>query len=271
MAAPEAISMQEVAMRRLDDPGWGYVRAGLIGAVVAAVVLLALPVTAAVGDALKLGKGNAADAVTSLSGAAAANLRLTNTQADKPALDLRVAAGAPPLKVNSGAMVQWLNADRLDGRDGTNFAPAGHDHGSTYLGIDAKAADADKLDGKHLYQVRPLAAGCSTTNAPDAASWECLVNISPATSGTITFSGSLGILFNSDEVSALCSFWLDGVVQAPSVRLLDMATGEWGQCASEGYSTGVTAGPHTIVFKVDTFVSTHLDAGSVEVMFFPTG
>jgi hypothetical protein len=41
-----------------------------------------------------LGKPNTADAVTSLSGSAAANLKITNTQAASPALDLRVALDA---------------------------------------------------------------------------------------------------------------------------------------------------------------------------------
>jgi hypothetical protein len=39
------------------------------------------------------------------------------------------------------------DSDKLDGLDSTDFAAAGHDHDSDYLGITAKAADSDKLDG----------------------------------------------------------------------------------------------------------------------------
>jgi len=40
-----------------------------------------------------------------------------------------------------------LDADLLDGHEGTYFATASHTHSSTYLGLTAKAADANKLDG----------------------------------------------------------------------------------------------------------------------------
>jgi hypothetical protein len=123
-------------MRHCNDSGGGLGRGILIGAAITAVVMWSFPVVAAVGGNLILGKANAADAVTSLSGAANANLRVTNTQAASPALDLRVVAGAPPLKVNSTARVANLNADRLDGKHASAFLPAG-----------GKAADADLLDG----------------------------------------------------------------------------------------------------------------------------
>lgn len=118
------------------DSGGGVGRGILIGAVVAAVVMWSFPVVAAVGDNLLLGKANTADSVTILSGPANANLRITNTQAGSPALDLRVEAGSPPLKVNSTARVANLNADRLDGK-----------HASAFLLAGGTAADANLLDG----------------------------------------------------------------------------------------------------------------------------
>ena len=45
-----------------------------------------------------------------------------------------------------------LDADTLDGNHATAFATAGHNHDSTYLGISAKAADSDKLDGLNSTQ-----------------------------------------------------------------------------------------------------------------------
>lgn len=41
-----------------------------------------------------------------------------------------------------------VNADRLDGLDGSAFATAGHDHDADYLAIGGKATDSDKLDGR---------------------------------------------------------------------------------------------------------------------------
>lgn len=46
-----------------------------------------------------------------------------------------------------GITAKAADADKLDGLDSTGFATAGHDHNAAYLGITAKAADSDKLDG----------------------------------------------------------------------------------------------------------------------------
>ncbi len=50
-------------------------------------------------------------------------LRLTN-QGAGPALDLKVEAGSPPLKVNSAEQVASLNADLLDGQEAAAFQAA---------------------------------------------------------------------------------------------------------------------------------------------------
>ncbi|MBM3957440.1 MAG: hypothetical protein FJ313_05245, partial [Gemmatimonadetes bacterium] len=124
-------------------------RAALVGAVVAAVVLFTFPVIAAVGGNMILGKPNTADATTFLTGAAPnSNLRIINSQAGAPALDLRVVAGSPPLRVNSAGWVRWLNADRLDGKNAAAFSLVGHNHAGVYLPVGGKAADSDLLDGQ---------------------------------------------------------------------------------------------------------------------------
>jgi len=40
------------------------------------------------------------------------------------------------------------DAEKLDGKDSTEFAAANHNHAGDYLPINGKAADAEKLDGK---------------------------------------------------------------------------------------------------------------------------
>jgi hypothetical protein len=72
------------------------------------------------GDPWRLGRPNAATTVTQLAGKQGVNgamLRITNNNAgpNDTALDLRVKAGEPPLRVNSAAKVTSLNADLVDG------------------------------------------------------------------------------------------------------------------------------------------------------------
>jgi hypothetical protein len=79
------------------------------------------------GQAWILGQNNAATAVTKLAGAAGVDgpmLQLINNNADPDdtALDLRVQAGEAPMRVNSDTKVADLNADRLDGKDQSEFA-----------------------------------------------------------------------------------------------------------------------------------------------------
>jgi hypothetical protein len=124
-------------------------RWALVGAVVAAVVVLSLPVVAVVGGNLILGQANSANAVTSLSGSATANLQITNTRAGSPALDLQVVSGAAPLKVNSRARVANLNADRLDGKNASAFLLAG-----------GTAVNSSLLDGRDSSAFAPQGVVC---------------------------------------------------------------------------------------------------------------
>lgn len=105
----------------------------LVGlSVILAVVLgVATMAFAANGDALRLGRGNVATAVTRLGGVAGVDgpmLRITNNNPDTndTALDLMVQSGEPPMTVNSSARVTNLNADQLDGKDEGQFATRLH-------------------------------------------------------------------------------------------------------------------------------------------------
>jgi hypothetical protein len=79
-----------------------------------------------VGGVFNLGKTNTVNAITKLTGSVAgSSLQIINSSTDAAAsaLDLRVASGKPPLKVNSTTKVANLNADRLDDKDSTELAP----------------------------------------------------------------------------------------------------------------------------------------------------
>ena len=85
----------------------------------AAVGLAAVP-----GDPLRLGRVNAIDKLTSLTGSVPGALLKVDNNGGGPAMDLRVEAGAAPFKVNSAEPVPNLNADLLDGRGAGAFLPA---------------------------------------------------------------------------------------------------------------------------------------------------
>jgi hypothetical protein len=91
-----------------------------------------------VGATFNLGKTNMVNALSILTGSANdAMLRIVNNDvgASATALDLQVAAGKPPLRVNSPTKVANLTADMLDGRDSTDFVqgPGEADHGESAM------------------------------------------------------------------------------------------------------------------------------------------
>lgn len=120
------------------------VGAAVVLAMVVGVANTALAGTG-VGAAFNLGKANKVNALSRLVGGASSAMLLVDNNGTGPALDLQVGPSevapdektAAPMKVDSGALVENLNADRLDGRDA-----------SAFLAADGKAADADRLDGR---------------------------------------------------------------------------------------------------------------------------
>lgn len=78
-----------------------------------------------------------------------------------------------------------LDADTVDGSHAASFAASGHNHDLTYLGISAKAADSDLLDGHDTayFQV----AGSYLTSEADGVVGNEVTN---ATDSTLTRSGS---------------------------------------------------------------------------------
>jgi len=221
------------------DPGWGYVKAGLVGAFVAALVMMSVPVVAAVGDALKLGQANTANQVTDLSGSAAAgNLRLTNNLAGAPALNLKVTSGSAPFKVDSGAWVRWLNADRLDGRD------------------------ADQL--------RAISSQCQNDSIPAGSNWTCTMTITIPRAGYLLMSGSVDIYETSGAGSSpWCTFSIDGTVLPASHRYLYIDQWEAGVCSSEIRGQR-GAGTYTVTFDLGGVgAASFPDDGSAWVLFIP--
>jgi hypothetical protein len=121
-------------MRKMTKKALGIARgtALTLGVAVMMAMLLGVATTAlagtGVGARFDLGKTNTVNAVTKLVGSVAGpSLQLDNnsTNAAATALDLQVEPGKAPMKVNSDAKVANLNADKIDGKDSTQFQPAG--------------------------------------------------------------------------------------------------------------------------------------------------
>jgi hypothetical protein len=98
----------------------------VLGAVVSAVTVVASAAIAGtgVGGVFNLGKTNAVNASTVLTGVATGTqLQVSNssTHAGATAIGITVADGKPPLVVNSKTKVKNLNADQLDGLDSSEL------------------------------------------------------------------------------------------------------------------------------------------------------
>jgi hypothetical protein len=112
-----------------------------LGAVVSALTLTTTAALAGtgVGGVFNLGVKNSVNGTTTLTGrVAGSQLQVTNTSARSGAtgIGIRVAAGKPPLVVNSSAEVVHLNAGMVDGKPATAFLP-----------VTGTAANSAKLGG----------------------------------------------------------------------------------------------------------------------------
>lgn len=91
----------------------GLVVAGVaVGLFVSASGVLA---GSGIGGVFNLGKGNAVNAVTSLTGSTSTRLLQVTNNGTGVALRLTVKAGAAPMQVNTSVKVANLNADQVDG------------------------------------------------------------------------------------------------------------------------------------------------------------
>jgi len=90
----------------------GHFSSALLGGLVVAVVVAALPAVAGNGDYLILGEKNTARRITRVT--TKNGFLLRTTKADTPAATFEVVSG-PPIAVNSAALVEELNADLLYG------------------------------------------------------------------------------------------------------------------------------------------------------------
>lgn len=100
----------------------------VLGALLVGVLLVSmLPVEAATGDPVIAGAENQAGQQTTLRSNSLSTLTLVNSRStDGSALSLFTPVGTPPFRVNRGALVRRLNADKIDGMHASELAvPSG--------------------------------------------------------------------------------------------------------------------------------------------------
>ena len=187
MAAKKALSMTlRMARGTATAMGLAVMLAVVFG--VGTAALAAVP-----GDPFELGRINTIGKITGLAGTTDnALLRLDNDSkgANATALDLRVNPAKPPMRVDSFAKVEKLNADLLDGQSADQFVSLG-----------GKAFDSGNLDGKDStayfsgknYGVFQVAGG-----GGGGSSKTLEVNCDP---GDTVLSGGGGSLDSEDHLS----------------------------------------------------------------------
>lgn len=100
-----------------------FLKGALIGGVGAGVVLAAAAAMAGtgIGSVFNLGRSNSVNNGSVLKGHAKDAMLTVRNRGSGTALRLRVRAGKPPFTVNSATRIRHLNADRIDGVNGSKL------------------------------------------------------------------------------------------------------------------------------------------------------
>jgi hypothetical protein len=163
-------------------------------ALVAGVASLAVAKTPSGGEmasAILKGVSNTETAVTTLI-----------NQGTGAALSLRVRPGDPPLTVNADAGTATnLSADKLDGKDSTEF-----------LGATARAADSDKLDGKDSTDFAPAGTATAYAARTEQTSmhndpFDVVSKNVPAGSYAVNAKAALRNADDDDEALVVCNLY----------------------------------------------------------------
>jgi hypothetical protein len=235
-------------------------------ALVLALVMGAATMALAVvpGDPFRLGQTNGIDQISTLVGnAATPMLRIDNgsTAAGATALDLRVEAGKPPMKVNSVTKVAKLNADTLDGEDSTGFYAAGSKVADSAHADQAdsatdaqNASNADTVDGKHASDF--------------AAAYERTVVVSPVGTDAENGTALLDAITNITAASASKPYLLH--IEPATYDLGDGSLGmkEWVDIEGSGeLNTVITSGVTNQEGCDDQSTGTVIGANNAEMRF----
>ena len=216
-----------------------------VGLAVVLAVMLGVATTAiaaAPGDPFRLGKANPINKLTKLVGKGEAPRLVVQNRGNGVGLRLLVKPGKPPMTVNSGAKVNRLNADQIDGR--------------------------------HAEQLTRVAFAKERTDALVGEDGTVLsTSITAPTDGFLVIDASSNVSnpFQSDILS--CLIRVDGAPDVPSVRSLEL-NGDDGLNRHEDCSTDtvvfVGAGDHTVeLHGLSVGSGSRFSASTLSALFVP--
>ena len=223
------------------DDGFNF-RSGLAGGLIAAIVMMAAPAVAGVGDAIILGVRNFGSAETEIQGTERGPLvRFDNNHDSGFAARFEVKPGNAPFAVNSGKKVLRLHAD--------------------------------KLDGFSAEQLIRVTFGASP-NAPDANGDAVSAEIVAPWAGWLVMSGSIDANGNTEDLYT-CRLQVNGLTAPGTIRgsKVDDGGGEHTDNDAENCSTTgvmqVGAGTHEVsLLMADRNTAAFLEA-SVWAIYVP--
>jgi len=151
-------------------------RSALAGGLIAALVMVTLPVLGSVGDAIRAGLTTKAGEQTVLKGNVdSQNLKLVNT-GNGQAASFVTESGRAPFKVNRAKKVKKLNADKVDGYSATQLAPR-----AAFIANDDIPDGADYALGTLIEAPAPgillMSAGVDAYNEDSDIFLRCLLRV----------------------------------------------------------------------------------------------
>ncbi len=171
-----------------------FFKGTVLGAVVGSLTLVSTVAVAGtgVGGIFNLGQSNSVNATTTLTGATSGKqLQVTNSSTGVGAagIGIKVAAGKPPLVVNSSTKVAGLNADKVDGLDATAFQRPLNSTCQNNTAVSAVTSSGAVTCSRSA--VRPIALDLASGQLPVGASLGPsslrLYLVCPSTGGHVTF------------------------------------------------------------------------------------
>lgn len=213
-----------------------------------------------VGGVFNLGFSNTVNAITSLVGSVAGpSLRIDNnsTNALATALDLQVEPGKAPMKVNSAIKVTNLNADKVDGIDGTTLLPNNQvraDGNQTSTAIDDFTSFSIPVISKSF-------------TAPTSGFLHITGSISAEEDCSLPGSGWLGYKLRLDSTDVT-----GGTYELDYEDCAHFDTDTFGDSGAASAVVPVSAGSHTVHLVATEFGSgSFITTRSITAIFVPNG
>lgn len=216
----------------------GHFVSGLLGGLIAVMLMAALPAVAGNGDNMIIGEKNTAKTVTRLN--TRGGLRIDNFKAGNPALILQVQPGTAAIQLNTAAWIENMHADLLDGYQAHEMMRVAH-------------AESANIDEVAVFGASAEAAVLTATiDAPTAGF--LVINAQAYIGGNDRF---------------MCRIYVDGT-EVTGGRIYGMQNAGEGLCTSMG-TQSIAAGTRTVAFNLGDRTDYTVDDAALSVIFIPFG